>query len=61
MILDVIVGSSGKVLGNFRPTIAVDLVQLQNFPVFLESPLHLFYFWVEVIVPSECKHKEKIE
>ena len=57
MILYVVVSASREVLSNFRPTIAVGLMEFKDAKVLLSSPLDLLDIWVQVIVPSETKEK----
>ena len=42
VVLDVVVGAAREVLGNLRPLVAVDLVQVEDLFIFLSCPLHLF-------------------
>ena len=53
MVLDVVVSPALEVLGDFRPPVAVDLVALKDFVVFLCGPLELLDVWVQVVVPSK--------
>ena len=57
MILYVVVSASRKVLSNFRPTIAVGLMEFKDAKVLLSSPLYLLDIRVQVIVPSETEEK----
>ena len=52
MILDVVVRSPGQMLGNLRPLVSIDTVELENLLVLFGGPLHLLDVRVEVIVPS---------
>ena len=52
VILDMIVGATGKVLCNFRPPIAVNFVQLEDLLVFFCRPLNLLDVRIQVVMPS---------
>lgn len=52
MVLYVVIGAPGEFLGDLRPAIAVDLVQLQDHQIFLPGPLVLLDVRVQVVVPA---------
>lgn len=52
MILDVIICTARKILGNFRPSVPQLFVSLDDQHVLLLSPLVLFYIRIKVIVPA---------
>ena len=59
MVLDVVVRTAGQVLGNLRPAVAVDLMELKDTLILLEGPLDLFNVWIEMIVPSDTSKKSR--
>lgn len=51
-VFDVVVGSSWEVFSYLGPLVAKLFMSLNNFPIFLRSPLILLDIRVEMIVPS---------
>ena len=60
MVLDVVICAAGQLLSNLRPTIAKDLMQLENELVFVRCPFDFFYVWIEMIVPSKIMKNVRI-
>ena len=60
MVLDVVIRAAGQLLSNLRPTIAKDLVQLEDELVFVRCPFDFFDVWIEMIVPSRIMKNVRI-
>ena len=60
VVLDRVVRSAGKDLGDLSPLVAVDAVGAHEDVLFRLRPGFLLYGWIELIVPSE-KFEKKTE
>ena len=57
VVLNVVIRAAGQLLGDLRPTIAKDLVQLKDGLVFMRCPLDFFDVRIEMIVPPKIMNE----
>ena len=55
VVFDVVVSPAWQVLGDLRPLVAVEAVELKDFLILLGSPLYFLYVGVQVVMPSRIK------